>query len=187
MSAADKFNNFVSAFGAARLLLGRANKEGFLVEGLALHSSLTDAFLRIALVLKRQLVRQNDAVDDVLVSQEPGGEFCTERQIQKLALSEQVIDDALYNEIDELYGRRNAIIHRFFLTPLRYAELTPTLDRYNRVYDTLKGVVYDLENEQIKRGIGMTRVGTAKETLDREVLLKIDPKLRSADEPNRKE
>ena len=49
---AEKFINFVHAFGAARVLLRKAHKDGALLEGLALYASLTDAFLRLALVLK---------------------------------------------------------------------------------------------------------------------------------------
>jgi hypothetical protein len=180
MSSSEKFANFVHAFGAARLLLRRANQKGFLIEGLALYSSLTDAFLRIALILKRQLVKQNDDIDDLLTSQEPGGQFYTERQIQRFANSEHVIEDDLFKEIGELYDHRNSVIHKFFLTNLEYAHLPEILERYEKVYNTLFALVYALEKEQIERGVGMTRLekSAGREAIATEVLKKIDSALK---------
>lgn len=179
MSSVEKFANFVHAFGAARLLLQRANQEGFLIEGLALYSSLTDAFLRIALILKRQLVKQNDDIDDLLIWQEPGGQFYTERQIQKFANSEHVIEDDLFKEIGELYDDRNSVIHKFFLTNLEYAHLPKILERYEKVYNRLVALIHALEKEQIERGVGMTRLENAvgRETIEK-VLKKIDSALK---------
>jgi hypothetical protein len=57
ISTSDKLKNFVHAFGAARLLIQKANKEGALLEGLALYAALTDGFLRIGLVLQRQIAK----------------------------------------------------------------------------------------------------------------------------------
>jgi hypothetical protein len=67
-SKADKLNNFVHAFGAARMLIQKANQGGALLEGLALYAALTDGFLRIGLVLKRQIVKNTAEVDDLLIS-----------------------------------------------------------------------------------------------------------------------
>jgi hypothetical protein len=171
----SKLSNFVHAFGAARLLLQRANKEGFLIEGLALYSSLTDAFLRIGLVLKRQLLNKNNTVDDLLISQEQSGKFYTERQIQKFALSEQVIDEPLYKEIEDLYSFRNDVIHKFFLTDLRYGQLPPILERYEMVYKQLYKLIWALEREQINLGVGMTGLGAkSDEKLMNEILKKVE-------------
>lgn len=41
-SKPEKLSNFVHAFGAARMLIQKANKEGALLEGLALYAALTD-------------------------------------------------------------------------------------------------------------------------------------------------
>jgi hypothetical protein len=175
----DKLNNFVQAFAAARLLLERANREKFLIESLALYASSIDAFLRIALVLKRQLVKQDGEVDDLLISQQLNGRFYTEREIHKFAQSEHVIEDELFKEIGELYDQRNNIIHKFFLTDIVYAHLRLTLDRYERVYGSLFKIVYQLENEQIEQGVGMTGLGkcVGQETVD-DVLKKINPTFR---------
>lgn len=146
-------NNFVHAFGAARLLIQKANAEGALLEGLALYAALTDGFLRIGLVLKRQIVKKTMAVDDVLISQERGGQYYTERQIQRMAHGEGIIPQEILDELGALYDKRNDAIHKFFLTGLQYADLPPFLERYEVMYKTLNRIVYYtiLRAEQIKK------------------------------------
>lgn len=177
----DKFINFVHAFGAARVLIQKANKEGALLEGLALYASLSDGFLRIGLVLKRQIVRGNDEIDELLISQEPSGEYYTERKIQRMALNEGMIAQEIFDELSELYDKRNDAIHKFFLTGLQYADLAPVLERYEIVYKTLYRIVYDIEAEQARKGVGMTHISKNSSEqnaeLLRKIVLKIDPKL----------
>src|ERR1700745_2107816 len=102
-STSDKLNNFVHAFGAARMLIQKANKEGALLEGLALYAALTDGFLRIGLVLKRQIVKNTMDIEDVLITQEKNGQYYSERQIQRRACAEGVIPEELFKELGALY------------------------------------------------------------------------------------
>lgn len=180
-SNTNKLNNFVHAFGAARLLIQKANAEGALLEGLALYAALTDGFLRIGLVLKRQIAKKTMAVDEVLISQEMGGQYYTERQIQRMAHGEGIISQEIFDELSALYDKRNDAIHKFFLTGLQYVDLPPFLERYEVMYKALNRIVYDLETEQIQKGVGMSAPGkdTKENTLAilKDVAMKIDPKL----------
>ena len=181
MPKSDKLNNFVHAFGAARLLIQKANNEGALLEGIALYAALADGFLRIGLVLKRQIAKNTMEVEDLLISQEKNGQYYTERQIQRMARDEGVIKPEIFAELNELYDRRNDAIHKFFLTGMQYADLPPFLERYEVMYKTLNGIVYDLEAEQIAKGVGMSAPtkNTKDDTLRilKEIATKIDPKL----------
>ena len=147
----DTFSNFIYAFGAARKLLKRAHDAGSLIEGMALYASLLDGFLRIGLVLKRQLKDGNDSIDDTLISQAKDGKFYTERQIYRMALQEGVIDAAIYDSLGRLYDRRNDIIHKFFLTPITYESLGDDLLQYESLFERLYDLVYAIEAEQ---GVG---------------------------------
>jgi hypothetical protein len=157
----DAFENFIYAFGAARLLLSRAHDQGFLIEGMALYASLLDGFLRIALVLKRQLKAKSSAIDDTLIQQRKGGTFYSERQVYRMAFQEGVIDEATYQALGRLYDRRNDIIHKFFLTPITYQSLPDDLLQYEQLFNALYAIVYALEKEQIELGVGMTTTGSA--------------------------
>jgi hypothetical protein len=94
----NKFTNFLHTFGTARLLLQEAHKNGSLLEGLALYASITDALLRIALVLKNQTVNRLSTIDESLISQEIDGSYYTERKIQKMALTQGVINEGLWGD-----------------------------------------------------------------------------------------
>ncbi|MFG1660657.1 hypothetical protein ACGFIY_29380 [Micromonospora chersina] len=151
-------DNFVHSFAAARLLLQRAHEQGFLVEGMVLYVSLIDGLLRLAIVLDKQLAGDPVTVDEYM-EQVPGGAKFTERAIYQEARRRGLIDEALMNEVVDLYEYRNAIVHRFFLTRLQYADLAPNLVRYEHVYDQCLGIVADLEDRQVREGKGMTVAG----------------------------
>lgn len=174
----DTFTNFIYAFGAARKLLKRAHDSGSLIEGMAIYASLLDGFLRISLVLKRQLKRRNDSIDDSLISQTKGGKFYTERQIYRMALQETVIDATIYDSLSRLYDRRNEIIHKFFLTPITYDSLADDLTQYEGLFEQLYDIVYAIEAEQIQKGVGMTKAGGGtgnREDIFKEINRKLFP------------
>ncbi|MFF0467631.1 hypothetical protein ACFYPX_09435 [Micromonospora zamorensis] len=147
--------DFIASFGAARHLLQQAHENGSLIEGMVLYVSLIDGFLRTAIILDKQLAGQSDDLDKY-VQQVPGGARFTEKAIYDEALRRGLIDAKLKAEVVELYEHRNAIVHRFFLTGLRYTDLEPYLGRYELVYAQVYGVVRELEDRQIREGKGMT-------------------------------
>ena len=172
------FTNYIYAFGAARKLLKRAHDAGSLIENMALYASLLDGFLRIGLVLRRQLKSKNDSIDDSLISQTKGGQFYTERQIYRMAPQEGVIDATVYDSLSGLYDRRNEIIHKFFLTPITYESLGDDLMRYENLFDQLHDIVYAMEAEQISKGVGMTTTWSHGNRED--IFKEIDKKISTA-------
>jgi hypothetical protein len=74
----EKFQNFLRTFGATRLLLQRAHENGFLIEGLVLYASLVDAFCRICLILKEQIKKNTDEINEkspgTIIAKTSGGE-----------------------------------------------------------------------------------------------------------------
>jgi len=171
----EAFENFIYAFGSARLLLRRAHDEGFLIEGMALYASLLDGFLRIGLVLKRQLNAKSSSIENTLIQQEKGGKFYSERQIYRMAFQEGVIDEPIFQALGQLYDRRNDIIHKFFLTLITYESLPKDLLQYEELYAALYAKVYALEKEQIEQGVGMTTVGAVDD--NSEIFRRINDKI----------
>lgn len=153
----DKFSNFIMTFGAARKLLARAHEGGYFIEGLVLYASLMDGLLRIAIILMRQLTRINGKVDKSFISQNEIGPYYDERQIIKIAHNENVINKELKERLDELYSKRNKIIHRFFLTDLKYNDISGVLEKCEVAYQEMYEIVYNLEDKQIEKRVGMTR------------------------------
>jgi hypothetical protein len=157
------FANFLISFGAARKLLERAQERGSLIEGMVVYVSLIDGLLRMSLVLDKQLAGNFTGDIDDYIQQVTAGPKFTEKMIYTEARQRNLIDDALRDEIIDLYNKRNAVIHRFFLEGMTYTSLEPLLDRYEIAYHRCYDVVNDLEERQIARGgPGMTHVGKGK-------------------------
>jgi hypothetical protein len=70
----------------------RAHRTGSLIEAIALYVSLIDGFLRIALVLDKQLAGDPRGEINAYVQQVPGGPKITERAIYIEAHSRRLID-----------------------------------------------------------------------------------------------
>lgn len=152
----EKFQNFLYSFGANKVLIAKAAEDGCFIEIIILQASAVDAFLRIGLVLKRQIDNDHVEIDDELIAQESSGSFYSERQIYQMSLDEGVIDQETFDELGELYDARNQILHRFFISSIQYNDLVPFFLRYKEMYEKLHDRVYALETEQIESGRGMT-------------------------------
>lgn len=175
MDGVNPFGNFIHSFVAARRLLQRAHETGSLIEATVLYVSLIDGLLRIALVLDKQLAGDPHGEIDAYIQQVPGGAKYTERAIYNEAHGRGLIDDTFKAEIVDLYEQRNATIHRFFLTDLRYADLGPLLDRYEVIFNHCAAIVEALEDRQVQEGKGMTAQGPAVDQA--EVLQAMNAKL----------
>lgn len=182
---AEKLKNFILTFGATRKLLQRAHKQGFLIEGLVLYSSLIDGFFRICLVLKDQIEQKSNKINEKYIHQQDGRSFFTERQIFKKAFDKKIIRKELFDEINNLYDIRNKFIHRFFISEIEYSHLEIVCNRYEQVFNQLYRITYNLESEQLKKSIGMTIKGkknTNKEEC--EINIGIAKKIKSGSEKN---
>jgi len=155
----DSFSNFLYSFGAARKLLEKAHSTGSLIEGLVLYVSLIDGLLRIAIILDKQLKDDSHDFDFSYVEFSNSGPKYTEKQIYQEAFGRGIITEQLRTDITELYENRNAVVHRFFLTSLKYLNLEGWLDSYEEIYEQCYRIVHDLESRQLRAGKGMTRTG----------------------------
>ncbi|MEQ9617826.1 MAG: hypothetical protein RIG61_01470 [Deltaproteobacteria bacterium] len=180
----EKFKNFVHTFGATRLLLQRAHEQGFLIEGLVLYASLTDGLCRICLILKEQIKNGNATINPRYIYQNDDKLYFTERKIYKLVRQKNIIESALYHELDNLYSIRNKFIHRFFISEIEYSHLEVVCTRYERVYQQLLKITHDLETEQITQGVGMTISGNYTPEDESEIKQDIYKKIKTSSERN---
>lgn len=155
----SKFENFLSAFGATRVLLQQAHEKGALIEGVVLYTALVDGFCRICLILKEQLENKNGDINEKYIYQNDDESNYSEREIYSIALKKDIIDSKIFEEINKLYNIRNKIIHRFFISEVEYSHMEIVCKRYEIIYNKLWNITYDLEAEQIDKGVGMTISG----------------------------
>ena len=180
--AFDKFQNFIHAFGATRLLLQRAHEHGFLIEGMVLYASLVDGFCRICIVLKEQLDRKTDTIDEKYIYQSENNRYIQEKQIYKLIREKKIISKKLFDELNNLYNIRNKMIHRFFISKIEYSHLEIVCNRYEQVYKRIRNITNSLESEQVKKGVGMTKLDKYTESDKLTIKKDIYKKIKSGSE-----
>ena len=181
----DKFENFIRSFGATRVLLQRAHDEGFLIEGLILYAALVDGFCRSCLILKEQLDNKNSNINEKYIYQGNNENNFRERDIYKLAFDKKIIDQDILDELNKLYDIRNKLVHRFFISEVEYSHLEVVCKRYEKLYQQLYKITFDLESEQIDKNVGMT-INGGKITEQEKIAVSKDimKKIKSGNERN---
>jgi hypothetical protein len=129
------FENFTHSVAAIRLLLGEAHKRGSLIEGLVLYASVIDALLRNLVALKKGERHGTSIHLDPRYFYHDDSKWMNERTIYKEAHACGVLSDDELRELEELYGFRNIVIHRFVISGVTWTEIAPKLDAYEVIYE----------------------------------------------------
>ena len=176
---ANPLGNFMRTFFSVHNLLTKAKESGSHIEALVLSASQVDAMLRFGMILKMQIRDKTRGYDSSLVYQK-GKKFKMERAIFDDSLEIKLITKSEFTELSRLYDFRNRVVHRYFISDLEYSEIDTCLKRYEKIIEKLGVKLQKLEQEQVKKGVGMTtpeQLGiddkTAR-TIIREENMKID-------------
>jgi len=174
----SRFESFMRGFSAAVQLGGRSVENGSFIESVCLSASIIDAQLRIGLILSHQLQRASSDLLDDLLYQPDVSKIVPERSIYKRALKEGIIAKEIYNELENLYQKRNRVVHRYIISDITTAEVLDIARRYSDMVHAVNQSIRKVEDEQLRRGVGMTVAGNripeslrgkAKEIMDRMV------------------
>lgn len=155
-----RFQSFMQGFYATVALLQRAEKSGCFIECVCLSISLLDGLLRIGLTLKHQLKTNSTDLLDELLCQSDQTRIVSERQIYKKALHESIIDQSCYEKLNDLYEKRNQVVHRYIISEITTSQVLDIAIACRELIDDVNQAVRKVEDEQIRRGVGMTRAGT---------------------------
>jgi uncharacterized protein YutE (UPF0331/DUF86 family) len=147
--------NFMRTFLAVSNLLKKAKENGSHVEALVLFASQVDAMLRFGMILKMQIRDNTKSYDSSLIFQK-GKKFKMERTIFQDSLDIKLITKSEFNELSKLYDFRNCVVHRYFISDLEYSKIPEYLNRYEKIIKKLGDKLELLEQEQVKKGVGMT-------------------------------
>ena len=107
-----------------------------------------DGLLRIGLVLRDQIERHTDAIDESLLHQRDGDQKLSERWVINEAARSGVISHEMKNELWELYDARNKCIHRYIISDINYDSATQLVCRYADAMDETRDSIGELEDEQ---------------------------------------
>ena len=75
-----------------------------------------------------------------------------------------IIDQQIFDELFLLYDDRNRVIHRFIISEITYAEVEEIAYKYYQKQESINKIIYELESEQIRLNVGMTRIDKILQT-----------------------
>ena len=150
----ERFEAFITGMMSTATLMNRAGREGAFLEYICLATTHIDSALRLALILESQLSNRIELNVDKLIFQEDRRGI-RERQVYKWCEERKVISKSLHDELEELYEFRNAAVHRYVTTRVRYEKFYEVAKHYEGMLSKVGTIVGELEQEQLARGVGM--------------------------------
>jgi len=159
-----QFDMFIQGVGATALILNKAVENKAFFEATCILGNQIDALLRIAIVLKSQIINSDSKIESEWIHQGLTDKKKSEKYVYKKALELGIIDQNKYDELFKLYEDRNRVIHRFIISNITLAEVEKIAFSYYQMTDSINKIVYDIEMEQIRLGVGMTVLAQGETT-----------------------
>tara|TARA_B110000211_G_C14053421_1_gene542215 strand:+ start:648 stop:1643 length:996 start_codon:yes stop_codon:yes gene_type:complete len=159
--ALDRYYKFQAALAASFDLKESALESRSLIEFILIVASQIDSYLRLCIVMKKQL---NDRADEFEEKYFYQGEKCrpiTERAIYKEAKNLGVLSDENYDCLSALYDLRNKIVHRFIISDIRTRDLVDIALDYDAASEEIRLSMRELEGLQRDSKVGIYKDSAA--------------------------
>lgn len=161
--ALDRYHKFQAALAASFDLKESALESGSLIEFILIVASQIDSYLRLCIVMRKQLNDRTDEFEEKYFYQ---GEKCkpiTERAIYKEAKSLGVLSDKNYDCLSLLYDLRNKIVHRFVISDIRTRDPVDIALDYDAASEEIRLSMRELEGLQRDSKIGIYKDSAASD------------------------
>ncbi|QEM12959.1 hypothetical protein [Mucilaginibacter rubeus] len=155
----DRYEKFMASLSASFDISTKALENDAVVEFMVITANQIDAYLRMSIVLKKQLADKTDDIDIALLFQGDTDSPVMERTIYKQALSFSIIDQSLFDALDSLYKERNKVIHRYIITDLNTRDIYFIAGDYYQVAERVRLALKAVEDEQAASKIGIYKNG----------------------------
>lgn len=144
----DKFDRFTGSLAASHDLLYTAIDAGAYIEIIAISASQIDAYLRLSLVITKQLEEKTNNIETRYLYQADGEKGIMERKVFEDALKSQVIDMETFENLNELYNLRNRVIHRYIISDIKSRDLAEIAGRYLSALEVIRLILRNFEQKQ---------------------------------------
>jgi uncharacterized protein YutE (UPF0331/DUF86 family) len=114
---------------------------------------------RIGLILQHQLTHQSSEILEELLLQADGDPIVSERELFRRAQREGVIDEPLLRTLEELYTKRNRVVHRYIISEITTSQVIEIAAEFEAIVPQVNAAVVALEDRQVETGVGMSRSG----------------------------
>ncbi|QXP70647.1 hypothetical protein H0I29_00630 [Polaribacter sp. R2A056_3_33] len=160
--ALNKYDNFNGSLASSYDLRERALESKSHIEIIAIVSNQIDAYLRISIVLKKQLEEKTNNIQIKYLFQEENERGIMERTIYKEAKSLNIISEEIFNELNLLYDMRNRVIHRYIISYIKTIDIAESAVSYLFLCEKIREILKSIEEEQIDNEIGIYGKGYLK-------------------------
>lgn len=150
----DRYEKFLASLAASFDLKNRALENQSLIELIIIVANQIDAYLRMSISLKRQLINNDNNIDVSLLYQGENDVPISERKIYKMAKDYHIINDKIFGELERLYKQRNKLVHRYIISEFKTAQLNTIANDYEIICEEVRLKLQEIENLQYSKGIG---------------------------------
>lgn len=144
----DKFDRFTGSLAASHDLLNSAIESESYIEIIAVSASQIDAYLRLCIVIAKQLKQQTNDIDTKYLFQADNERGFIERKIFEHALKFGIITQEIHDELVHLYKLRNRVIHRFMISNIKTRDLIDIVTEYLKAVEMVRLILSDFERKQ---------------------------------------
>jgi len=151
----DKYEKFQSALAASFDLKKNAVSSGSMIEFIIVVANQIDAYLRLCIVMKTQLNDMTNSFDFKYFYQGDNDKAIMERKIYKKSHALGILSDEEYDQLENLYKKRNKIVHRYVISELKTKDLAGIAYEYEILSEHIRLIMKELEDVQKEKGIGI--------------------------------
>ncbi|SDB67914.1 hypothetical protein SAMN03159290_06189 [Pseudomonas sp. NFACC13-1] len=164
----DKFDRFTGSLAASHDLLYTAINAVACIEIIAIAANQIDAYLRLSLVIAKQLEEKTDHIETRYLYQADGEKGIMERKVFEDALKSQIIDLETFDSLNELYNLRNRVIHRYIISDIKSRDLVGIAGKYLNALEKTRLILRDFEQRQavVPYGVYGAKLGKTPVTDD---------------------
>jgi len=151
----DKSDRFHASLAASHDLLFSAIESESYIEIIAIAANQIDAYLRLSIVIAKQIKAQTNDIDVKYFFQADGEWGIMERKIYEHAKEFGIIDDEKFDELNALYQLRNRVIHRYVISNIKTRDLVEIATRYLKSLESTRLILATFENKQANEDYGV--------------------------------
>ncbi|MFD1166678.1 hypothetical protein ACFQ2C_13780 [Sphingobacterium daejeonense] len=151
----DRYEKFMVSLAASFDLKNRAIQNKSVIELMIIIANQIDAYLRMAIVMKKQLQEKTNRIDIALLYQGETDTPIMERKIYKQAKDLRIISQDIFDKLDRLYTERNKVVHRYIISEFKTVYLYEIVYEYETVCETVRQSLKVVEDLQFTEGIGV--------------------------------
>lgn len=167
----DKYEKFMASLAASFDIKNEAFKKRSFIEFIIIVASQIDAYLRLCVVMKKQLNEKKDEIDIEYLFQSETDKPIMEKTIYKLAKELDIIDNEIYQKLFDLYGLRNKMVHRYIISEITTKDIHLLAFEYEKICEMVRLKLEEVEETQAKEKIGIYKSGCpANEELPKEFI-----------------